>query len=54
MPVREDLQARLTAALRTRDRAIATALRHALAAIANAEAVPVQAPVDDGARPRRA
>lgn len=40
MPLRDDLHAELTAALRRRDPAVARALRTALAAIANAEALP--------------
>jgi hypothetical protein len=42
--IREALQQALTDALRQRDRPVAAAIRTALAAIANAEAVPV--PVD--------
>lgn len=42
MSVRHDLQRRLTQGLRTRDRAVVAACRTALAAIANAEAVPVE------------
>jgi len=39
-PIRERVRADLTAALRKRDRATIVALRTALAAVANAEAVP--------------
>lgn len=42
MPIRELLQATLTERMRARDRDTVSALRSALAAIANAEAVPVE------------
>lgn len=42
--MRTNLRAELTAALKARDRAAIAALRSALAAIENAEAVPVDAP----------
>lgn len=40
--LRADLAAALTTAMRTRDRAAVAAVRSALAAVANAEAVPVE------------
>lgn len=44
--MRANLRADLTAALKARNRAAVTALRSALAAIDNAEAVPVDDPLD--------
>ncbi len=49
MTLRDDLQRELTAAMARRDRAVASALRNALAAIANAEAVPVAHPANQAA-----
>lgn len=46
MSLRESLDAELAAALRGRDRAVASAVRSALSALANAEAVPVEAEPD--------
>lgn len=46
MPLRDSLDAELAAALRGRDRAVASAVRSALSALANAEAVPVEAALD--------
>jgi uncharacterized protein YqeY len=47
--MRASLRADLTAALKARDRVAITALRSALAAIDNAEAVPVEQPLDSAA-----
>jgi uncharacterized protein len=47
--MRPRLRDDLTAALKTRDRVAVAALRSALAAIANAEAVPVDRPSDSAA-----
>jgi hypothetical protein len=44
--LRDSLDAELAAALRGRDRAVASAVRSALSALANAEAVPVEAGLD--------
>lgn len=46
MSLRDSLDAELAAALRGRDRAVASAVRSALSALANAEAVPVEAELD--------
>lgn len=46
MTVRDALQRELTDAMRRRDKPVVDALRSALGALANAEALPVTAPLD--------